>query len=80
MRGSGFPCETRSSPLSLAGRIQGSAATTLGIALGDVGTWLFTFWLCVDLFFNLDVWKEGLVKAIYKTGLETLAVLWGLQG
>jgi hypothetical protein len=31
-------------------------------------------------FLALDVWKEGLMKAIYKTGLETLAVLWGLQG
>lgn len=51
---------------------------TLGFAIGDVGAWLFALWLCIDWFLNLDVLSEAHMKAMFKTGLDALAVLWGL--
>lgn len=64
----------------ISARFQGSAFKTLGIAIGDVGACLFTLWLCVDWIFNLNVRTEAYMKALLKTGLEALAVLWGQVG
>jgi len=63
-----------------ADEIQGSALVTLGWTLGDVGAWLLPFWLCVDWFLNLELFKgDGMNKAL-RTGMDVLAVLWGLKG
>jgi len=49
---------------------------TLGITIGDVGAWLFILWTCIDWFFNLEMLKEGFMKATLTTGVNALAVLW----
>lgn len=59
-------------------RIPGSALVTLGFSIGDVGAWLFALWLCTDWFFNLDLLTEAHMKATLNTGMDALAVLWGL--
>lgn len=53
---------------------------TLGISFGDVGAWLFIAWLCIDMFFNLEVFMEKFVKAAFKTGMDVLTVLRGQVG
>jgi hypothetical protein len=53
---------------------------TLGFGIGDVGAWLFLLWLCIDGFFKLDLLTEVFMKAALKTGMDALAVLWGLDG
>ena len=58
--------------------IQGSALVTLSFTIGDVGAYLFALWLCIDLVFNLDWLTEAYMKAMLKTGMDALAVLWGL--
>lgn len=63
-----------------ASEISRSALKTLGIAVGDVGAWLLILWTCIDWFFNLDLLKEGFMKATFKTGMDVLAVLWALVG
>jgi len=50
---------------------------TLGFTIGDVGAWLFVLWLCIDWFSNLDLRTEVFMKAMLKTGMNALAVLWG---
>ncbi|PLP59011.1 hypothetical protein CYK37_10935 [Mesorhizobium loti] len=62
----------------LSASIQGSALATLGFTIGDVGACLFAFWLCIDLVFNLDWLTEAYIGAMLKTGMNALAVLWGL--
>jgi len=49
----------------------------LGFTIGDVGAWLFPIWLCIDWVINLDLRTEGFMKALLKTGMDVLAVLWG---
>lgn len=60
---------------------QGSALVTLGVPLGDVATWLFVFWLCIDWFkvvtSHLGGNMDKLMAATIKTGLDTLAALRG---
>ena len=58
-------------------RIQGSACVTLGVNVGDVGTWFFIFWLCIDWFQSLNLLTEGFMKATLKTGMDALTVLRG---
>lgn len=53
---------------------------TLGISFGDVGAWLFIAWLCIDMFFNLEVFMGKFVKAAFKTGMDVLTVLRGQVG
>jgi energy-converting hydrogenase Eha subunit F len=54
---------------------------TLGFTLGDVATWLFVFWLCLDWFFTINSHLGGIMdkilKTTLKTGLDTLAALRG---
>jgi len=50
----------------------------LGFTIGDVGAWLFATWLCIDWFLNLNRDMDAFMKATFKTGMEALAVLWGL--
>jgi hypothetical protein len=50
---------------------------TLGFTIGDVGPWLFPIWLCIEWVINLDMRTEGYMKALLKTGMDVLAVLWG---
>jgi hypothetical protein len=52
----------------------------LGIAVGDVAAWLLTLWVCVEWFLNMDKLTEVFMKAMFKTGMEALAVLWALVG
>jgi hypothetical protein len=52
----------------------------LGIAIGDIAAWLFALWVCIECFFNLDELTEVFMKAMFKTGMEALAVLWALVG
>lgn len=61
-------------------RIQGSAVVTLGISFGDVGAWLFIAWLCIDLFFNLEVHMGKILNATFKTGMDVLTALRGQVG
>lgn len=53
---------------------------TLGFTIGDVGACLFPLWLCIDWVFNLDQQTEVFMKAMLKTGVDVLAVLWGQVG
>ncbi len=53
---------------------------TLGFTIGDVGACLFPLWLCIDWVSNLDQQTEVFMKAMLKTGVDVLAVLWGQVG
>lgn len=66
--------------LELASAIPGSALVTLDFTIGNVGAWLFPFWLCIDWFLNLDMQTEAIMKTMLKTGMSVLAVLWGQVG
>lgn len=54
---------------------------TLGVPFGDVATWLFVSWLCIDWFNTTDAHLGGMMMKIFeetlKTGLNTLAALRG---
>lgn len=55
----------------------GFGARDLGFQHPGCRAWLFPFWLCIDGYLNLDLGKEGFMKAMLKTGMDVLAVLWG---
>jgi hypothetical protein len=56
--------------------IKGSALVTLGFDAFDVGAWLVILWPCISYFrFSKP---EGYMDTMTKTGMEVLAVLWGL--
>lgn len=61
--------------------IQGSALLTLGCSLGDVVSWIFVSWLCLNWFLTINSHLGGIMvkilKTTLKTGLDTLAALRG---